>query len=143
MIEWLSSLDLWILIASGLVLLGLLVLAIVLIAKRIREKGRKVDSVKIKKGVRYTLNELVVDKEGNVKISLNKGDVLLLRGKDYVCKKKKGLMPGKYTVLSASEDAEVFNIRVGGFVREYKHFESIVLVEKDVITAVSHNIILR
>ena len=52
-------------------------------------------------------------------------------------------MPGKYTVLSSSDGADSFNIRAGGFVREYKHGDSIVIAEGDEVTAVSHTVVLR
>lgn len=135
--------DIAIYIAAGVAGLILVVIAIALLVKRAKEKGRKVGSVKVSKGVRYTKDELVLDESGDVKISLAKGDVLLLKGKEYIVKKKTGLLPGKYAVLSAAEETPAVNIRMGGFVREYKHFEAIVLVEDDIICAVSHNVVLR
>ncbi|MBQ8762362.1 MAG: hypothetical protein IJZ26_03545 [Clostridia bacterium] len=105
--------------------------------------GNRVDDVYIKDGVRYTRNGEVVDEKGNVKISLNKGDIMLERGKEYICSKEGQLLPGKYTVLSADENNDKVNIRLGGVVREYNHFSSIVITEGDEISSVSHNIILR
>jgi len=135
--------ELAIYIAAGVAGLILVIIAIILLVKRAKEKGRKVADVKVSKGVRYTKDELVIDESGEVKISLAKGDILLLKGKEYIVKKKTGLLPGKYAVLSASEETSAVNIRMGGFVREYQHFESVILVEDDIICAVSHNVVLR
>ena len=52
-------------------------------------------------------------------------------------------MPGQYTVLAGADGAEAFNVRVGGFVREFRHGDTIVLADGDEITAVSHTIVLR
>jgi len=53
------------------------------------------------------------------------------------------LMPGKYTALSAHGGADTFNIRIGGFVREYKHGDELVIADGEEITAVSHTVVLR
>lgn len=113
------------------------------VANKRKTAGNRVDDVYIKDGVRYTRNGEVVDEQGNVKISLNKGDIMLERGKEYICSKEGQLLPGKYTVLSADENNDKVNIRLGGVVREYNHFSSIVITEGDEISSVSHNIILR
>ena len=113
------------------------------IVKHKNNSKYRVDGVYVSDGVRYTKDGKVIDDHGNVKVTLNKGDFLLERGKEYVCEKDSDLLPGKYTVLSADENTKNINIRIGGVVREYKHFSSIVITEGDKISAVSHNVILR
>ena len=56
--------------------------------------------------------------------------------------KKSPIKPGKYTVLSAYSNEETFNIRIGGFVKEYKHGQEIVLADGDEICPTSTTIIL-
>ena len=90
-----------------------------------------------------TKDGIAITENGNVKISLQKGDILLERGKEYICKRGTDIIPGKYTVLSCDENNKTFNLRIGGIVREYSHFSSIVLLENDKISAVSHPVILR
>lgn len=53
------------------------------------------------------------------------------------------IIPGKYTVLTGSENTDKFNLRIGGIVREYSHAEDIVLADGEEICAVSHAVILR
>ena len=127
------------------IVLVLVVIAWVCVALKQKDnaKNNRVDDIYIKYGIRYTKRGEVLDKDGKVKVSLNKGDILLERGKEYKVGEKGDLLAGKYTVLSADENLDSVNIRVGGLVREFKHFSSIVLTEGDTISAVSANVILR
>ena len=130
------------LICVSVVLVIVVIAWAVSVAKR---KGQgaenRVDDVYVKDGVRYTKSSDVVDEKGDVKVTLNKGDVMLERGEVYVV--GKDLLAGKFTVLLADENLDAVNMRVGGLVREYKHFSSVVLTEGDEISAVSANVILR
>ena len=63
--------------------------------------------------------------------------------KAVVVDKKGPVKPGKYTVLSAYENEETFNIRIGLYVKEYKHGQEIILVAGDEICPTSTTIILR
>ena len=105
-------------------------------------KEREVDAVNIKKGVRYTIDQTVVDEEGKMNVSFGQGDIVL-KPRKTVKVGKDGIKAGKYTVLGTHEDEDKFNIRVSGYVKEYKHNEEIVLADGDEITAVSTTIILR
>ncbi len=96
----------------------------------------------VKHGTRYT-NDSKTEKDGEMNITYNTADILLKVGKAYKVGKKEKIIPGKYKVLSADGMAEEFNIRIHDVVRGYKHDTDIVLAEGDVITAVSHNVILR
>ena len=100
------------------------------------EKKAGSDKVVVKDGVRYT------EREDEGAVTHNEGDVVLSVGKPMTAGKGKRLMPGKYKVLSASEEKK-FNLRVGGMVREYAHGDEIVLGDGDEICAVSHTVILR
>lgn len=100
------------------------------------EKKAGSDDVVVKDGVRYT------EREDEGAVTHNEGDVILSVGKPMVAGKGKRLMPGKYRVLSAT-DEKTFNLRVGGVVREFGHGDDIVLGDGDEITAVSHTVILR
>ena len=103
----------------------------------------KADDVRFVDGVRYTESKKELDEKGNVKVTHTEGDVILKRGITYKVEKMGTVIPGKYTVLSASESDDKFNIRIGDFVREYSHRDNIVLAEGQEITSVSHDIILR
>ena len=105
-------------------------------------KEREVDAVNVKKGVRYTIDQTVVDEEGNMNVSFGQNDIVL-KPRKTVKVGKGGIKPGKYTVLGTHADEDKFNIRVSGYVKEYKHNEEIVLADGDEITAVSTTIILR
>lgn len=132
-------------IVLGALALGLLVAVIVLSYKLARknERTEKSDNVKIVDGVRYTTTKAETAADGGVAVTHRQGDVILDRGVTYTVRKDGRIIPGKYTVLSGSEGAEAFNLRVGGFVREFKHASDIVLAEDEEICAVSHPVILR
>ena len=98
--------------------------------------------IKVKKGKRYTTDELP-ELNGKENITFNEKDIILQVNKEYVIGKTKKMLPGTYVVLASNETYTKFNLRVSGVVREYKHGQKIVLNEGDSITAVSHNVILR
>lgn len=106
-------------------------------------KTREVDDVDVKKGVRYTVDQTVVDENGEMNVSFAKGDVVLKQGVTEVVGSKNNVKPGKYTLLSAKDEDEAFNLRVGAYVKEYKHNQKIVLAEGQEITAVNCTVILR
>ena len=94
--------------------------------------------------MKYQLERLdfpYILENGNVNVTLNKGDIMLERGKEYLV--GKDLMPGKYTILSGDENVDEINIRIGGIVKAYKHDTSVVLTKGDKISAVSANVVLR
>lgn len=106
-------------------------------------KNREAEEVVTKDGVRYTPDAEIVEKEGNMNLSYVKNDIILQPRKVVVVDKKGQIKPGKYTVLSAYENEETFNIRIGLYVKEYKHGQEIVLVQGDEICPTSSTIILR
>lgn len=112
-----------------------------LIVKSKKDSDKKVDGFEVIDGVRYTKDDKVVDDKGEAKLTLKKGDIMLERGKDYVV--GKDLLAGKYTILTADENNDVVAIRIGGLVKDYKHFSAVVLTEGDIISPVSANVILR
>ena len=110
--------------------------------KRMRSTDVEVEKVKVIDGVRYTKDE-VVERNGELNVTHNLGDITLICGQEYEVRKDGKIIPGKYQILTAAGSAEVFNIRIGTFVREYTHNTPVVLAEGDKICAVSHTIVLR
>lgn len=106
-------------------------------------KTREVEEVVTKDGVRYTPDAEIVDKDGKMNLSYVQNDIVLQPRKVVVVDKKGQIKPGKYTVLSAYENEETFNIRIGLYVKEYKHGQEIVLVAGDEVCPTSSTIILR
>jgi hypothetical protein len=104
---------------------------------------REVDDILKKKGVRYTVDQTVVDEQGNMNVSYGSSDVMLVQGQTEVVGVKNKVKPGKYTLLSTADESELFNIRVGTYVKEYKHNQTIVLADGEEITSVNGNVILR
>lgn len=111
--------------------------------KKAEEKSRMVDDVNVEKGVRYTIDQTIVNPEGDMNISYDKKDLILQPRKVMVVGKKNEIKPGKYTVLSAYSNEETFNIRIGLYVKEYQHGQEIVLAEGEEICPTSTTIILR
>lgn len=106
-------------------------------------KEREVDGVNTKKGVRYTIDQTVVDEDGNMNVSFASHDVVLKQNVTEIVGVKNNVKPGKYTILSSKDNEESFNIRIGTYVKEYKHNQSVVLAEGQEITAVSCDVLLR
>ena len=126
------------------VVLAIIIIAVIVSKKKDKKaKGNTTDEVVLVDGVRYTKDESIEKADGEVRISHAQGDIVIAQGETKKASKEGPLFPGRYTVLSASEGEPTFNLRVGEFVREYKHGDGIVLGEGDKITAVSHAVILR
>jgi len=104
---------------------------------------KQAEGVNEKGGVRYTPDAEIVGDNGEVNISYVKQDVVLQPRKAVIVDKKGQVKPGKYTVLSAYENEDTFNIRIGLYVKEYKHGQEIVLAEGEEICPTSTTIILR
>lgn len=112
-------------------------------ARRLEQKSREVRGVILKKGVRYTTDATIVDKQGNDSVSYVKNDIIIKPRKSVKVSRNGELKPGKWTVLASNEEETAFNIRIGTYVREYKHGQEIVLAEGDEVTPTSTTIILR
>ena len=106
-------------------------------------KENLVDDCEIIDGVKYTKSEQPLDKDGQVNVTLKKGDIMLERGKEYKVGENGDILAGKYTILTADENISSVNMRIGGLVRDYKHLSSIILTEGDVISTLSANVVLR
>lgn len=104
---------------------------------------REVDDVNIKKGVRYTVDQTVIDEEGNMNVSFGQSDIVLSQNVTEIVGVKNRVKPGKYTVLSTKDEDSKFNLRIGAYVKEYAHNQKIVLAEGQEITAVNCSVILR
>ena len=141
--------DYWWAFLIGLAaLLGIAVVIIFVMRGKLKaakqgDPKNQVGKVIIENGVRYTATKDVITDKGDVNVSHNKGDIILDRGKVYTVSKGGRILPGKYSVLSADENTDTFALRVGGLVREYKHFSDIVLNDGSTIEATSHKVILR
>lgn len=131
----------WVIIAvAGVVLLGILIAFIVY------EVKKKKRDVKIKGGVRYTLSDKTSDKKGAVNVSYDVKDKLLLLNKNYKVSKIRGKMrikPGVYTVLSADENTDSFNLRIDESIKSFDHSSRVVLAEGQKVSPTTINVILR
>lgn len=131
-----------IIIVESVVIFVMALVFIILLVKSNQKKKAGKHAVYVKDGVRYTYSD-EAEKDGKVSVTHREGDVILEKGVTYTVGEKNGILPGKYTVLSAQETTESFNVRLGDFVREYKHDSGIVLADGEKICPVSHSIILR
>ena len=132
-----------VIIVESVVIFAMAVVIVILGMKLSRKPKGKADNVIIKDGVRYTREENETTADGGVKITHRENDVILEKGVNYIVEKGGKVIPGKYTVLSAQEGTDRFNLRLGGLVREYQHASDIVLAEGETVCAVSQSVILR
>lgn len=123
----------------------LLICIIIKIVKASRRKGNHVEEIH---GVRYTTTSDYT-KEGedennpDVKISYNKGDILIPANQERKVGRDADIKPGKYIILSTVEGTDSINIRLGGYVRVYAHGSEVILAEGETITATNIAVILR
>ena len=139
--------------AALLCYVGLMVLKIVINKKRQAkelgiQKEKEELNLDIVDDVRYTVEEnpVTVDEvtqEETVNATYKPVDIILPQSTPRTVSTEGELKPGKYIILSTDENISTFNIRVGIYVREYRHNQEIVLAEGDTICAVSCNVILR
>lgn len=133
------------------VLLGLFLLIVITCigitiknaVKKKNKEPKKATPVEIKDNVRYTKSDIIENEQGDAQISYVKNDIILQPRKVVTVGKKSLVKPGKYTVLSAYESEDEFNIRIGNFVKSYTHGQEIVLADGDEICPTSSTIILR
>lgn len=133
-------------IGAALLILTATLTIVKMVKKRKAKKEseqKQAESVVEKGGVRYTPDAEIVGDNGEVNVSFIKEDIILQPRKMVLVDKKGPLKPGKYTVLSAYENEDTFNIRIGLYVKEYKHGQEIVLAQGEEICPTSSTIILR
>ena len=136
----------WIIVACGAVTVLAVVLIIVFAAKANKRKpgGRKAPKTKTVKRVRYSHKDEYIEIGNSVNVTHNRGDIAIAKGKIYTARRKRGdILPGQYTVLTTAKAEDKFNIRLGGFMREYSHGDTIVIPEGETIICTSHSILLR
>lgn len=134
----------------GFALFVVLLCSIITIVRMVKKgknkksnEPRQAEKVVVKNNVRYSKDDVIVDENGKQNVTFVKEDIILQPRKMVVVDKKGQVKPGKYTVLSANENEDSFNIRIGLYVKEYKHGQELVLVEGDEICPTSSTIILR
>lgn len=135
--------EIWMYIVAGALLLFFGALIGVSIWRTKKPDGRVADDVELKRGVRYSTDEFIVEDDGSTKVSLVQGDIVIKKGETAIANKKGDFKPGKYTVLATNEGADALNIRVGSYVREFKHGAEIIVAEGESVCPVSTSIILR
>jgi len=133
----------WVVAGCSMVTVTAVILMVVF-AFRANKKpgGKEAQKIKVADGVRYSVDKQIeIGKAVNV--THNAGDFALAKGRTYTARKGGGLMPGQYTLLTTAKGEDTFNIRLGGFVREYRHGDAIVIPDGGSITCTSHSVVLR
>ena len=130
--------------------IGLFTVKVLVKKKRAKVlKQKQKDNLDIVDDVRYTMEENPVASETNmatdtmVNATYQQKDIILNQNTPVTVSKDGEVKPGKYILLSTDENQDSFNVRIGIYVKEYKHNQEVVLAEGDTICAVSSNIILR
>lgn len=138
-------------IGLGVALLGYVALMIIKVRrnKKRKQAEEKIEQEKTEKNleiiddVRYTMETNPEQESGAVNATFQQSDLILKQNTPYKVSVDGEIKPGKYIMLSNNENQDTFNIRVGIYVREYKHNQEIVLAEGDTVCAVSGDVILR
>lgn len=139
-------------IAVGVALVGFVAMLTIKIVKNRKrkkqeeaiEKEKTEKNLEIIDDVRYTAETNPVEEQtGDVNVTHLQGDIILNQNTPVTVDTNGQIKPGKYILISTDANTSSFNIRVGIYVREYKHNQEIVLAEGDTICSVSGSVILR
>ncbi len=142
----------YIYIALGVAAVAYITLLSIKISRNKKRKKQEeaINAEKVEKNldvvddVRYTMETNPVDAEtGEPNVTHLQGDFILNQNTPVTVKATGQVKPGKYILISTDPNISSFNIRVGIYVREYKHNQEIVLAEGDTICSVSCSVILR
>lgn len=112
------------------------------------KKQKEKENLDVIDDIRYTVEENPINvdfvtQEETVNATYKQNDFMLFQNTPVTVSTDGELKPGKYIILSTDESMQSFNIRIGIYVREYRHNQEIVLAEGDTVCAVSANVILR
>jgi len=146
--DWLNQYW-WIVLIGAVVLVLVLLVIIEGMVRRNKKRGKHEAKTGVieTKDLRVSTPKTVetFDSMGNVQVSV--------ATQDFICKKDKtlkagtgkdaDLKPGKYTVLTGADAVSQFYVKIGGFQRNMKHGDVIILGDGDEITASTTTIILR
>ncbi|MDR0850747.1 MAG: hypothetical protein LBN07_04705 [Christensenellaceae bacterium] len=134
----------WEYLGIGIGVCAVLLVIIIILGSRSNKQKSKKNLVETK-NARYTYETETTTSGGDAKISFTREDVMLHMGITYkVSANEKGaIKPGKYILLCSEDNTPKFNVRIGDYVKEYKHNQEVVLAEGSEITSVSASIILR
>lgn len=99
--------------------------------------------VKEKKGVRYTVSDEVVNKEGRVQATLVEGDILMPADEIFKVGKDKQIKPGRYNILSTQSGKQKVTLVVNDVRRNQEHNSEIIFAEGDIVIAEHESVILR
>lgn len=116
---------------------AVLLIAVIALGVKYSRIRRGHGSADVVDGVRYS------KKEDDSPVTHQVGDIVLSQGKTYTAGKNADLLPGNYTVLAASQSSMRFKLRIGKYVRDFSHGDTVVLGESQTVCAVSCNVILR
>lgn len=123
-----------------------LLLAIIIVVFAIRNNKNKAKKNLVEtRDARYTYdNAKTTTESGDAKMTFAREDILVGQGQKLTVGTGKGqIKPGKYIVLATDDKTPEFNLRVGSYVKEYKHNQEVVLAEGIEFTAISASVILR
>jgi hypothetical protein len=90
-----------------------------------------------------TVTKEATEEDLDVKISYNKGDIVIPANQERKVGKGEDIKPGKYIILSTVEGTDTINIRIGGYVRVYAHASEIILAEGETVCPTNIAVILR
>ena len=127
-----------VILAVGLILVST---AYIKLKRQKKASGDYVDDVKIKKGVRYSVDDAAFA-DGKENVRLTEKDFVLQRGETYIVERGGELKPGVYTALKTQDAVDEFKIRISGYVRSYRHGDKVILHAGDEIEATSSDVIL-
>ena len=133
----------WVLIGSiAVIIVTVFLVEVVRLAKDGKNKKSKPETVNEEQA--QPANEKPQQTERpNIEVSIEKQDIVISAQQTIIASKNGTLKPGKYSILSGDSGVDSFNVRIGKFVKEYKHGDVVVIADGEEVTPTSHKIILR
>lgn len=123
---------------AGIITVGVIILLIIIagVAKAGKKKRIKIEDSPVVESAQISTNENLAE------ASVPSMKVVIAQGESIVVGSEGRIPCGEYT-MESSDGEEKFNVRIGRYVKEYENGCTVVLTEKQKVTAVSTTIILR
>ena len=124
-------------ILIGAVILVAIIILVIIIVGGV--KSAKKGSDELNDNPRSVQQAPIVEE---VKEEVKPMKVVLAQGESIVVGSEGRIPCGEYTLESA-DGSESFNVRIGRYVKEYQNGSTVILTEKQKVTAVSNTIIIK
>ncbi|MDR0854756.1 MAG: hypothetical protein LBN25_00115 [Christensenellaceae bacterium] len=99
-----TNLEIGLIVSVAVLAVAVAVLCVLFVKAQKKSKGQtslKADTVYVKKGERYSVNDKIFDENGEANATHREGDFVLSVNTEYTVGDKGGILPGHYSILTS------------------------------------------